>query len=130
METIETEKFIMRIHDESGLLEYIVKPQILMDNEALLLGKKLLSEARPGKKFFILAEGIEMFTVTKEARKLAASKEYSDNTHAIAFYTINPSMFFLGKMYQQINKPAVPTNVFLNRDEALEWLTEKMRSAQ
>jgi hypothetical protein len=130
METIETEKFIMKIHDDSDLLEYTVKPGVFMDAAALLLGKKLLSEARPGKKFFILAEGIELFTVTQEARKLAATKEYSDNTHAIAFFTQNPSIFLLGKMYQQINKPVVPTSVFYNRDEAHNWLKEKMQSTQ
>jgi hypothetical protein len=130
MKIIETEKFVMKLHDDNNLLEYIVKPGVLMDTKELLLGKELLEEVRPGEKFFILAEGVELFTVTKEARKLAATREYSDNTHAIAFYTHNPSIFLLGKMYQQINKPAVPTNVFYNRDEARDWLLEQMKAKQ
>jgi hypothetical protein len=128
MELIETEKFVMKIHDENDLLEYSVKPGVLLDIKEVLHGKKLLSEARPGKKFFVLATGFELFTISKEARKITATAEYGDNTHAIAFYTPNPSIFLLGKMYIQINKPLVPTSVFYHLHEAREWLYEQMKA--
>jgi hypothetical protein len=124
---IETDKFIMKIHDQSNLLEYIIKENVYMDVDDVWAGKKLLTAAYPNRKFYVLAQGIDFFTLTKEARKVTSTADYSDNTLAIAFFASNPSIFLLGKMYTKINKPIVPTNVFYNLDEAREWLFEQMK---
>jgi hypothetical protein len=125
-EIIETDKFILRIHDENNLLEYIVKENATIDVHEVLEGKQLLGKARPNKKFYVLAQGIGFFTCTRDARIITSSKEYSDNTYAIAFYTKNPSILILSKMYMKINKPHVPTRVFNDLEAARKWLTEKM----
>ncbi|MCW3105392.1 MAG: hypothetical protein JWO09_3832 [Bacteroidetes bacterium] len=126
-EIIETDKYTMKIHDQECLLEYIVKEGVKLDVDELLEGKKALTKLRPGVRFFVLAEGIEFFTISKEARDLCATAEYSDNTIAIAFYTPNISLLLMGEMYNKINKPAVPTKIFSQRDTAEEWLREQMK---
>jgi hypothetical protein len=125
-QTIETKKYILRIHDKNDLLEYIVKEGVTIDVEDCLEVKQNLSELRPGTKFFVMAEGVEFFTLTKEARALSATKKFSDNTIAIAFYTTNSSLLLLGEVYNKINKPAVPTKIFNDREEAKEWLAKQM----
>ena len=102
-EIIETEKFIMRVFN-NNYLEYIIKENVKIEAEDVLEGKAKLTSLKPGKKFYVLAEGIEFFTLTKEARAITTTKEYSDNTLAIAFYTSNMSIYFLGQMHEKISK--------------------------
>jgi hypothetical protein len=125
-EIIETDKYLMRIHDDN-LFEYIVKPGATINAADVIAGKKSVVARYPNSKFFVLAEGIEFFTITSEAREVAASKEHGDNTHAVAFYTTNVSIFLLGEMYNKINKPHVPTKFFYSKESAWEWLSEQKK---
>ncbi len=126
-EIIETEKFIMRVFKDN-YLEYVIKENARLDVEDVLEGKAKLTALKPGKKFYVLAEGIEFFTLTKEARAVTTTKEYSNNTLAIAFYTSNMSIYFLGQMHEKISKPFVPTKIFINKEAAKTWLKEQMKS--
>lgn len=128
-EIIETNAYLFRIYD-NNYLEYVIKENAVIDVREVLEGKRLLSKARPGEKFFVLGEGIDFFTLTKEARELAATREFSNNTYAVAFVTYNPSIWLLGRIYMKINKPHVPTRIFHNRTEAKKWLEEQMNSDQ
>ena len=84
-EIIETDKFIMKIYDENNYIEYTVKENATVNAQDILDGKKRLTKLRPGVKFYVLGEGIGFFTLSKEAREILATKEYSDNTIAVAF---------------------------------------------
>ena len=126
IEIIETDKFTMKIHSEKNYLEYMIKPDVTLDMSDLLEGKRKLTRVCPDTKFFVLAEGIKFFTLTKEARDLSATKEYADNTRAIAFFTTNVSIYLLGQIYEKINKPPVPTRVFLYKAAAKKWLLRQM----
>lgn len=123
-ETIETEKCIIKIH-EDDLLEYFIKEGAVINAADVLFGRKEIVKRYAGKKFFVLAEGIDFFTLTGEAREICASEAFSSHTHAIAFYTHNISVMLLGELYNKINKPHVPTRVFYNLDNAREWLNEQ-----
>lgn len=123
-EVIETKKCIIRLYDDD-LLEYSIKEGVVLNAADVLFGKKETTRRRPGKKFYVLAEGVDFFTMTSEAREICASKEFSDNTHAIAFFTHNISVMLLGELYNKINKPHIPTKVFYNLDNAREWLNEQ-----
>lgn len=116
----------MRIHDENNYLEYVIKANVTLDVSDLLEGKRRLTRIRPGVKFFVLAEGVKFFTLTREARNLSATAEYADNTHAIAFFTTNMSIYLLGQIYEKINKPPVPTKIFVNKTSAQKWLFRQM----
>lgn len=126
---IETNKYKFKIYSNEAYMEYCIKEGVSIDVPDILEGKRLVTEAFPGVKFYVMAEGINFFTLTPEARKLCATAEYSDNTIAIAFYTTNVSILLLGEMYNKINKPVVPTKIFNNRDNALEWLKEQMKQS-
>jgi hypothetical protein len=123
LEVIETEKCIIRISDD--LLEYSFREGSVINAADVIFGKKETLKRRPDTKFYVLAEGIDFFTMTPEAREICASKEFSANTHAIAFCTHNISVMLLGELYNKINKPHVPAKVFYNRDNAMEWLNEQ-----
>lgn len=123
-EVIETKKCVIKLHDDD-LLEYSIKEGAVLNAADVLFGKKETTRRRPGKKFYVLAEGIDFFTMTPEAREICASKEFSDNTCAIAFYTHNMSVMLLGELYNKINKPHTPTKIFHSLHNAREWLNEQ-----
>jgi hypothetical protein len=125
-EIIEHEKYTFRINAEAQFMEYIIKPDILLDAPDIIEAKQIIIDRYPNVKFYVLARGIEFFTLTREARALSADKEFSKNTLAIAFYTTNASLLLVGNMYLKIDKPHVPTKIFNNLNTAKEWLSEKM----
>ncbi|MBL7932291.1 MAG: hypothetical protein JNL60_10330, partial [Bacteroidia bacterium] len=104
---IETNKYIIKIYPENNYLEYIIKPGITLDVEDAIRGKKETQKLYPDMKFFVLAESSEFFNLPKETRRFTSTKEFSDNTLCIAFYTENFSLAILGEMYNKINQPAV-----------------------
>jgi hypothetical protein len=125
-EIIQTDKYIIRIYDEYNYMEYIIREGITLDVEDIRKAKELVVALRPGVKFYVYGEGVEFFTLTKEARELCATKEHSDNTIAIAFYTKNVSLLLLGEIFNKINKPVVPTRIFNDRKKAKAWLSQQM----
>jgi len=122
-EVIETAKCVIKIYDD--LIEYEVKEGAIINAADVIFGKKEVIKRRPHSKFYILAEGVDFFTMTAEAREICASKAYSDNTHAIAFYTGNISVMLLGELYNKINKPHVTTKIFYDLYNAKNWLNEQ-----
>ncbi|MGZ4078514.1 MAG: DUF7793 family protein, partial [Bacteroidia bacterium] len=103
-EIIETEKCVIKIYSETPYLEYSIKEGASINEEDVLEYKKKVVNLRPGTKFYVLAEGIEFFTISQKAREICATKKFSDNTIAIAFYSTNISVLLLGEMYNKINK--------------------------
>ena len=126
-ELIETDKYILKINAEKQFLEYLIKEGVTVDVNTVIESKKKVVKLCPGVKFYVWAEGVEFFTLTKEARELCATKEYLDNVLAIAFYTKNISVMLLGKVFNKINKPAVTTRIFNNRNRARKWLNQQMQ---
>ena|ERR1700741_66618 len=128
VETIETEKYLMRIDAASAYMEYVIKPGVTMDIEDIVAAKAKVLALYGNLKFYVYSEGAEFFTLTKAAREMCASTDHLDNTIAIAFYTSNVSLFLLGDLYNKVNKPHVPTEFFMNRDNAREWLREQAKN--
>jgi len=122
---IESDKYIIRISRSTNYLEYIIKPDILFDAQDAQRARDEVTALRPGEKFFVYVEGVEFFTLTKKARELAASKKFSSNTLAVAFYTKHELIVTLGEFYNKINKPAVPTKIFTDKNRAMEWLVKQ-----
>jgi hypothetical protein len=125
LHTITDEQYTIIIYD-NNYLEYFVKPGAVIDAQAVIEGKKKVTAFNPGAKYFVYAEGVEFFTFTREARAIVATPEHSDNVYANAFYTTNVSLLLLSEIFHTINKPAVPTRAFNNKEAAKQWLAEQM----
>jgi hypothetical protein len=92
----------------------------------LLQGKKNVEELKLGTKVFVLSENEGFYSITKEARKLSASTEYSSHIGAVAVLISYLPTRFIAELYLKINKPVVPTKTFTDRDAAITWLEEQM----
>jgi hypothetical protein len=121
IETVETSQFRLTVYPD--IIEFKIKANAIITEQFCIDAKFALAKlasARPNS--YVLAESEGFIQVSKKARKLAASKEFSSHMTAIAFYTTNYALALLGELYNKINKPAVPVRIFTNRQVAREWL--------
>jgi len=128
MKEFQTDKFILRIHDNL-LKEVIVKKNQTLQASDVSESMKISNEYKPGHKLFVLFQGEENASVSGEARRAAASKEYSNQTAALALCSNNSYLAIAGNLFLKINKPIVPTRFFEDRKEAIAWLESQMQRA-
>jgi hypothetical protein len=128
VEIIETEKYVLTIDAENRYLEYLIKEDVTYDVADAKETKSKVVSRYPGMKFYVLAEGIGFFSLTKDARAYCATKEHLDNVVCQAFFTKNVSLLLICEVYVKINKPVVPTKFFSNREKAVAWLKEQMKN--
>jgi len=125
MKEFESQRFRMKIND--NLIKELVVKQGQTFNEAdLAESRRLSSEHLPNAKFYVLMEGEEEATVSTNAKRLAASKEYAQHTFALALCTSNLALRIMGNLFLKINRPSVLTRLFESREEALAWLLLQM----
>ena len=127
MKEIDTETFRMVLHDDL-LKEFIVKKNRELGEPDVRLSLRLTEQHYPGSRFYVLIEGEDGAAVSHDARRLAASPEYSRHTAALALHSKNVLMAIAGNLFLKINRPKVPTRFFDDRDKALSWLRLMMRS--
>ena len=80
------------------------------------------------KKNYVLFEGGEDASVSGEARRAGASKEYTGHVAALALYSNEDYERIIGGLFLKINKPLVPTEFFDDREKAIAWLRIMQKS--
>jgi hypothetical protein len=95
---------------------------IELEIEDVLEMRRVYLEFSQNKPFAILLDAPHNFTPTKEARELLASKEYTEKRIAAAFVTKSLSNKLFGNFFIRFNRPATPTRLFSEENEAYEWL--------
>lgn len=106
---------------ENGYLESFINEGALIDAQFLNDGKKQLL-ATEIQKFYVLTESIGSYKITKPARELCASKEFSLSLGAVAVVLTHVETRLAFELFLKIDKPAFPIKAFMMREEAVEWL--------
>jgi hypothetical protein len=108
------------LHD-NGILEVKIKEgaeidaaQVHSNIEAI---KEITDDRHP-----VLVDARVIFTITQEARELAA--ENSKNRLAKAVLINSLATRLIGNFYINFHKPSIPTKIFTSREDAIEWLTK------
>jgi len=83
-----------------------------------------------GNKFAVLTDASSFFSTTNELRELLASKEFTDKRFATAIVTQSMASKIIGNFFIRVNKPASPTKLFSNEEEAFQWLKHMGLSLQ
>lgn len=107
---------------EDGILEIVVKDNIDVD---LNICKELTNTYKTllGNNKALLLHIVGNFvTMDKEAREYSASEAGLKYSIAEAFVINSLPQKILANFYMRINKPAVPSKFFDNREDAEEWL--------
>lgn len=101
-----------------------VKPYegIELNEEDVREMRKIYLKFSENKPFAILLDAVYDFTPTEEARKLLASKEYTELRIAAAFVTNSLANKLFGNFFIRFNRPATPTRMFTDEKTAFNWL--------
>jgi hypothetical protein len=120
----ETEEGIVTVYD-SGLVISSIKEGAYLEVPYLIKGKERLLRLGYKGKFYVLSEGVGFYRISRAARLLSASSEYSEHIAATAVVTAHVSTKLILDLYLKIDKPKTPTKPFMDRNQALRWLEER-----
>lgn len=111
--TVSIENDIIHIHLKSG-------QEIELSDAVFIV--EAMGKLGDGKKYPILIDAGEFSSIDKEARIFSATAESNLYTLADAIAYCNIAQKLLANFYVKYNKPLVPTRVFANKAEAVDWL--------
>ncbi len=74
------------------------------------------------EKFPLLIDARGIKSITREARSFFTTNGRDTNTMAFAILIDSSVSRVIGNFFLGINKPAVPTKLFLNENTAVQWL--------
>lgn len=118
---IITEKFEVTLL-ENGIVEDFIKAGVIIEAEDVTAIKKYNFQQAGNKPYVILVTGGDLITFSKEARELAASKEFIEAALAKALLINSTAYKIVGNFYLKVNKPYLQTRIFSDRTKALNWL--------
>jgi hypothetical protein len=116
---------------EPGLLENKILDGHILEPDDVHELKKVNIDLTNDDNYAILVIFGHLSEVSQGARELIASKEFQRKTVAKALLVTNIGHRLLGNFYLSVNKPAIKTKLFTDRQSAIEWLRaelNKMRS--
>ena len=108
--------------DENGMVRTRIKP----GSEVTLKEAKENSDAvnsfYRGKKFPLLIDARGIKSMTRDARNQFSTRGRDSGAMAFAIIIDSSISKVIGNFFMGINKPAVPTRLFDNEEEAEKWL--------
>lgn len=115
---------------EDRILENRVLCDVHVDVDDVLFFKQANTSLMGNEAYAILVVSEQGSTISKEARALSASDEFKKNTVAKAFLVNNLPHRIVGNFYLKVNRPAIPTRIFSDREQALNWLRSMLKKEE
>lgn len=116
---------------ENEVARYWVEGKILfseykisfLDLNAVTQGVSLRHESFKGKSYPLYVDIRKVRNVTKGARDYICKEDGIKNVNAAAIHASSLATILIAKFFLTFNKPNVPTQYFLKREDAVEWLS-------
>ncbi len=107
---------------EDGIARTKVKPNSEIILEHAAENSKAVNSLFTDKKFPIMIDARGIRSMTREAREFFSTRGRDTNTCAFGIIIKSPLSRTVGNFFLGLNKPAVPTRLFDNETDAVEWL--------
>ena len=107
---------------EDGIARTQVKPNSEITLNHAVENSKAVNSLFFDKKFPILIDSRGIRSMTRDAREYFSTRGRDTNTCAFGIVIKSPLSRAVGNFFLGINKPAVPSRLFDNEDNAIEWL--------
>lgn len=107
---------------EDGIARTKVKPNSEIILEHAAENSKAVNSLFTDKKFPIMIDARGIRSMTREAREFFSTRGRDTNTCAFGIVIKSPLSRTVGNFFLGLNKPAVPTRLFDNETDAVEWL--------
>ena len=111
---------------EPGLLENKILEGHVLEPDDVQEIKKVNIDLTNDDNYAVLVIFGHLSEVSQGARELIASKEFQRKTVAKALLVTNIGHRLLGNFYLSVNKPAIKTRLFTDRESAIEWLKAEL----
>lgn len=107
---------------EDGIARTKVKPGAEITIELALENSKAVNSLDTSRKFPILIDSRDIRSITREAREHFSTRGRETKTCAFGIIIKSPISRSVGNFFLGLNKPAVPTRLFDNEEDAIQWL--------
>ncbi|MBP7808422.1 MAG: hypothetical protein KA163_03955 [Bacteroidia bacterium] len=111
---------------EDGIARTKVKPDIDITLNHALENTEVVTSFFKDKKFPILIDSRGIKSMSREAREHFSTRGRDSKTNSFGIVIKSPLSRVVGNFFLGINKPAVPTRLFDNEHDALEWLKKHL----
>lgn len=124
-EVLETDfaLFYLNSLQDTLVVKYRESTEITLE-----IAKEALSVITPfkenGSKYAIIDFSAQFLSITKEAKKHFKDNVSPHNTNLVAIIVLDTMLKIIANFYARFDKPRVPTRVFNDVNEALEWIVE------
>ncbi len=123
MTSINSEKTIVSLIENNIIHIHLKSNQeiALIDAQEVLESMGIVGE---GKKYPVFIDAGEFVSIDDDVRVFSASKAGNIYTIADAIAVDNIAQKLLANFYLKNDHPKVPTKIFINKHDALAWLSE------
>lgn len=121
MKENEIENDYARFYIKGEILYFVYKDKVNIDLEAAKLIVSDRIKLQQDKSLPVICYVNSLSGSDKPARDYLA-KEGSQLTKAVALVVNSPAIKVITNFYLLVNKPLVPTKVFINEEEAISYL--------
>jgi len=128
MKTIKLSKSIVSILDNQIIQIHLKSNQEIELPDALEIFAAM-GELSEGKKFPVFIDAGDFVSIDEEVRSFSANKVANIYTLADAIAVDSLAQKLLANFYIKNDQPAVPSKVFTNKHEALQWLKTFIKGA-
>ena len=91
---------------------------------------RMQGELTGHKKLPVVTAPSEFTSISKEARHFMSGNDAAKYTSADAFIIRSLAQKILADFYLRFQNPVVPTKVFRNKEEAIEWAAQTIKSVK
>lgn len=107
---------------EEGIMHIHIKDNADMDLDDAIKTLDAMGELGNGKKFPVLIDSGTFINIDKDVKIFSASKIGNIYTLADAIACDSLAQKIIATFYKTTNNPAVPTKIFDDKTEAIQWL--------
>lgn len=127
MQKINLNKISISLLKE-GLLYIHLKSNTTITLTDCLQAVSAMGKITKGKKLPVLIDAGDFCSINNESRVYAASKAANIFTVADAIAVYDSGQQLIANFYLNNNKPTVPTKIFSNKKEAIDWLKAQINN--
>ena len=121
----KTSTATIRIIEPNIFHNYVHKNTTITIKNILEL-KNINLKLANGHPYALLISKGEFSTIPPLIRELVSSEKFVGNTIAKALLTNSVADKIIGRFYVKINKPAIKTKLFTNKEKSIIWLKQEM----
>jgi hypothetical protein len=111
---------------KDGIARTKVKPHIDITINDAIENTEVVTSFFKDKKFPIMIDARGIKSMSREAREHFSTHGRDSKTNSFGIIIKSPLSRVIGNFFLGLNKPAVPTRLFDNENDALEWLKKHL----